>query len=101
MALLEDIVKAEGSGPLVLGVGALMLAPTVLPAIGRMLRPVLKGAIKTGITVYEETYASVKEATGDIIAEARAELEQEHGGEPVHNGQKLRIEGRGLLARRA
>ncbi len=78
MALLEDLVKAEGSGPLVLGVGALLLAPTLLPAVGRMLRPIVKGAIKTGITVYEETYASVKEATGDIIAEARAELDSEH-----------------------
>jgi hypothetical protein len=90
-ALLEDIVKAEGSGPLVLGVGALMLAPAVLPALGRMLRPVLKGAIKTGITVYEEAYASVMEATGDIIAEARAEFEQEHGGEPVHKAATRRM----------
>ncbi len=78
MALLEDLVKAEGSGPLVLGIGAVLLAPTILPAVGRVLRPIVKGAIKTGITVYEETYASVKEATGDIIAEARAELESEH-----------------------
>lgn len=88
MALLEDIVKAEGAGPLVLGVGALMLVPAVLPAVGRLLRPVVKGVIKTGITVYEETYASVKEATGDLVAEARAELEQEHGGEPSHHRQR-------------
>ncbi len=83
MALFEDMLKAEGMGPLAIGVGALLLAPTVLPAMGRILRPVVKGAIKTGIAVYEETYASVREATGDIIAEARAELESEsrHGAQ--------------------
>jgi hypothetical protein len=77
MAIFEDIFKAEGAGPLALGVGAVLLAPAVLPAVGRIMRPVMKGVIKTGIAIYEETYASVKEATGDIIAEARAELESE------------------------
>jgi hypothetical protein len=83
MALLEDMVKAEGAGPLVLGVGALMLAPTLLPALGRVLRPVAKGVIKTGMTVYEDTFATLREATGDLIAEARAELQ--HEGQS-HNG---------------
>lgn len=87
MALLEDLVKAEGSGPLVLGLAAVLFAPTLLPAVGRILRPVVKGAIKTGITVYEETYASVKEAAGDIVAEARAELESEHRSQrEAHHG---------------
>ncbi|WP_363345576.1 DUF5132 domain-containing protein [Methylocystis echinoides] len=93
MALLEDLMKAEGSGPLVLGVGAVLLAPTLLPAVGRMLRPIVKGAIKTGITVYEEAYASVQEATGDLIAEARSELETEHRShraEAHHGGGSAR-----------
>jgi hypothetical protein len=77
MALLEDVVKMEGAGPLVLGVGALMLVPALLPALGRVLRPVAKGIIKTGMSVYDETFATVREATGDLIAEARAELEHE------------------------
>ncbi len=77
MALLEDIAKAEGAGPLVLGVGAIMLAPTLLPALGRVLRPVAKSVIKTGMSVYEGTFATMREATGDLIAEARAELEHE------------------------
>jgi hypothetical protein len=84
MALLEDMVKMEGAGPMVLGIGALMLAPALLPAVGRVLRPVVKGVIKTGITMYDETYASVREATGDLIEEARAELQ--HEGR-AHNGQ--------------
>jgi Protein of unknown function (DUF5132) len=88
MALLEDLMKAEGSGPLVLGVGALLLAPTLLPAVGRMLRPVVKGAIKSGITIYEETYAGMKEATGDLVAEARAELEHEHRSDRAEKGHE-------------
>jgi hypothetical protein len=83
MALFEKITEMEGAGPLALVLGAVVLAPTVLPAVGRILRPVAKGAIKTGITLYEETYASVKEATGDIIAEARAELESQSHHEPA------------------
>ncbi len=90
MALLEDIVKAEGAGPLVLGVGALMLAPTVLPALGRALRPVAKGVIKTGMSLYDETFASIREATGDIIAEARAELESEGGAGRVRTSAEGR-----------
>ncbi|WP_442756268.1 DUF5132 domain-containing protein [Methylocystis sp. JAN1] len=84
MALLEDVVKLEGAGPVVLGIGALMLAPSLLPAVGRVLRPVVKGVIKTGMTIYDETYASVREATTDLIEEARAELRHEA---QAHDGQ--------------
>ncbi|WP_457797776.1 DUF5132 domain-containing protein [Methylocystis sp. S23] len=84
MALLDDMVKLEGAGPIVLGVGALILAPTLLPAMGRILRPVVKGVIKTGMTIYDETYATVREATGDLIEEARAELQHETQS---HDGQ--------------
>lgn len=76
MALFEDVLEG-GVGPVALGVGAIILGPTLFPALGRIVRPIAKGVIKTGIAVYEETYASVKEATGDLVAEARAELESE------------------------
>jgi hypothetical protein len=77
MALFEELFE-EAAGPAVaVGIGALFLAPKVLPALGRVLRPIAKGAIKTGISLYEQTYASVAEATGDLVAEARAELESE------------------------
>ena len=76
MALFEEILE-EGLGwPIALGIGALALAPKVLPAVGRILRPVAKGVIKAGITVYEETFASISEATGDLVAEARHELSE-------------------------
>lgn len=73
MALFEDMFK--GGGGLAIGLGAVLLAPTVLPTIGRMLRPVAKAAIKGGIVLYRETFAEVGEFTNDLVAEARAELE--------------------------
>ncbi len=76
MADLKDFL-GEGAGPIALGVGAVLLAPTLLPAIGRIIRPVAKGVIKTGIALYRETAATLAETTGDLVAEARAELESE------------------------
>jgi Protein of unknown function (DUF5132) len=77
MALLEELFE-DAAGPVIaLGIGAIFLAPKLLPAAGRVIRPIAKGVIKTGMAVYEETFASVAEATGDLIAEARAELEAE------------------------
>ena len=76
MADFKDLLGG-GAGPVALGIGAILLAPALLPAVGRIARPVVKGVIKTGISLYRETYASVSEATGDLVAEARAELEAE------------------------
>jgi hypothetical protein len=45
MALVEDMVLGWGSGAL-LGVGAVVVAPAVLPKVGALLRPVAKGFIK-------------------------------------------------------
>lgn len=89
MALLEDVLEG-GAGPVALGVGAILLAPSVLPVMGRILRPIAKGVIKTGLAVYQETYASLAEATSDLVAEARAELESESrpSAEPKKGGSR-------------
>ncbi len=76
MALLEDILE-EALGPVAIGVGALILIPKLFPSVGRALRPVAKEAIKAGMAVYDRTVATVTEATGDLVAEARAELEND------------------------
>jgi hypothetical protein len=83
MADLKDFL-GEGAGPVALGVGAILLAPTLFPVLGRVVRPVAKGVIKTGMALYRETYSTVAEATGDLVAEARAELdaESQHVAEP-------------------
>ncbi len=76
MAIIEELVE-EALGPVVIGIGALLLVPRLFPAVGRVFRPIAKGAIKTGISIYDQTVATVSEATGDLVAEARAELESE------------------------
>jgi hypothetical protein len=81
MALVEDFFKSSGVTGIAVGVGALLLAPTVIPAVGRVLRPAVKAAIKGGMVLYRETIAEIGEAASDLVAEARAELEAESHSE--------------------
>lgn len=84
MALLEDALKGEN---LLTGVGvalgAVVLGPIVLP----LVRPLAKGIIKAGLVAYDqgrEALAELNERTGDIVAEARAEMAEDakrNGGE--------------------
>lgn len=83
MALLEDMVKGNVGTGLAVGIGAAVLAPVVLPALGGLLRPVAKGVIKAGLIVYDkgrEATASLSEMTGDLAAEARAEMQAREAG---------------------
>lgn len=73
---LEDIFEGNFGVGLAIA-GAAILAPTVLPAVGRMVRPVAKTAIKTGMMLYRETLAGVGDVTSDLVAEARSELDEE------------------------
>lgn len=74
MALLEDMFKGNAVTGIAVGLGAVLLGPSVLPAIGRALRPVAKAAIKGGMVLYRETFAEIGEAASDLVAEARTEL---------------------------
>lgn len=76
MAWYENVFEG-GFGPGLAIVGAVILAPTVVPAVGRMLRPVAKTAIKTGMMLYRETLSGVGDVAGDLVAEARSELDEE------------------------
>lgn len=92
MAFLEDTVGAvfEGGAAtgIAVGAGVLLLMPGLLPAIGRMVRPLAVGVIKTGMVMYNEAAATVREVSEDIMAEVRAELESEG-----NSGQGPRIAG--------
>jgi hypothetical protein len=79
MAILEDMLKGNAVIGIGVGLGALLLAPTVLPAIGRVLRPAAKAAIKGGMVFYRETVSEIGEVASDLFEEARAELEQGSG----------------------
>jgi hypothetical protein len=72
MALLEDAFKGNLLTGLALGLGAALLAPT----IGQVLRPAVKAVIRGGILAYQGL-AELGETASDLVAEARAEFEQQ------------------------
>ena len=84
MAIFDNGFKV-GTGVLV-GLGALVLAPVVIPVAAAVVRPVAKAVIKSGIILYRksrEAIAETAEMIEDLTAEAEAELMREHGGADV------------------
>jgi hypothetical protein len=77
MALLEDMFKTNMVTGLAVGLAAMVLAPTLLSAMGRVLRPAAKSVIKGGMVVYREMIAEAGELASDLIEEVRSELEEE------------------------
>lgn len=77
MALIEDALKGNLATGLAVGVGAVILGPTLLQAVGGILRPAAKSMIKGGMVFYHQTLGELEEMASDLVAEARAELDQE------------------------
>jgi hypothetical protein len=68
----------EGFGSFALGVGAALVAASAGPAIGRRLRPAVRGTLKQVILLGEGVrvrVAQVQEDLEDLAAEARAEAQ--------------------------
>lgn len=86
MALIEDMFKGNAMTGVAVGAAALLLGPTVLPSIGRALRPVAKTMIKGGLMLYRETLAGIGELTTDLVEEAKSELERDRQ-------EQVRVEG--------
>jgi len=81
MALFEEQLKI--GTPVLIGIGALILAPTVVPILGAVAKPLVKAAIKGGlIFIYKgrELISETAEALEDVAAEVRAELIAERSG---------------------
>jgi galactitol-specific phosphotransferase system IIC component len=75
MAWYDNVVKFSWPNVLV-AVGVVVLAPVLLPVVGAVLRPVVKGAVKAGLTVKDMAVGFVAEAgeqVSDLVAEAKAE----------------------------
>lgn len=73
---VTNFYKANPTRAILLGVGAVVLAPTVLP----LLKPIAKATIKTGVSLYEKSKGAIAEtgeAIGDLVAEAQAEVQAE------------------------
>jgi Protein of unknown function (DUF5132) len=80
MAFFEDMFKGGNilTG-VVVAVGATVLVPVVAPAIGSLLRPAAKAAIKGGILAYDrgrQAVAQLGEMASDVAAEARVDAER-------------------------
>ncbi len=84
MALFEDLFEGV-AGPAAIGIGALFLVPTALPAVGRLLRPIAKELIKTGMMAYDEAHLAVSGAYEEARAEWDSERENRSPrGETLH-----------------
>ena len=77
MGFLEDVLKFEWGATAAIGIGAVILAPIILPAAGKTLRPLAKSTIKGGMLLFEKTRTIVAESIEtieDLAAEAKAEV---------------------------
>ncbi len=74
---ITDFVEEAGAPGIIAGIGAVLLAPVVIPVVAGIGKPIAKTLIKGGITLYEKgrgAFAELGETWEDIVAEARAEL---------------------------
>ncbi|MFK0730248.1 MAG: DUF5132 domain-containing protein [Gloeotrichia echinulata GP01] len=77
---ITDFVEDAGVPGIIAGIGAVLLAPVILPVVAGISKPVAKSLIKGGIVAYEKskgTFAELGETLEDIIAEVRAELAED------------------------
>ena len=75
MAFFDDVVSVIWPNALVV-VGVAVLAPVLLPAAGYVVRPLIKGVVKAGLTFKDMAVGAVAEAgeqMSDLVAEAKAE----------------------------
>jgi hypothetical protein len=81
MAFIEDVFS--GWGGIAVGVGAAIIGPPVLPALGTAIRPIAKGLVRGGLFVSDQAMAlgslvaaliaETTEQVGDLVAEAVSE----------------------------
>lgn len=79
MAVIEDVFKGNLAAGLAVGIGAIIFWPTVIQTRGSIFRPAAKTLLKSGMVFYRETLSELGEMAADLVAEARAELDQEAG----------------------
>lgn len=80
MALLDNGLKGNILTGLAIGVGAAVIAPAVIPVLAGIAKPIAKALIKGGITLYDRTREAIAEGSEvleDIVAEVKAEIEEE------------------------
>lgn len=68
MIRLEKLLRSEMAKGVAIGVGATLLAPTVISALAPMLRPTARSATTAGLRAYERA----REVLEDLVAETSA-----------------------------
>jgi hypothetical protein len=77
MPKITDFVEDAGAPGIIAGIGAVLLAPVLIPVVTGIGKPIAKSIIKGGIVAYEKSrgaFAELGETWEDILAEAKAEL---------------------------
>src|SRR5690242_9112493 len=74
MALIDDLAKGATPQTVAIGIGAVLLAPLLVPAVSSVLRPAAKAVLRTGITLYRSAAEPIGAAVGSLVTEAQLEL---------------------------
>jgi hypothetical protein len=80
MAKISDFIENAGTPGVIASIGAVLLAPVILPVVAGVGKPIAKSLIKGGLVAYEKSkgaFAELGETWEDIVAEARAELAED------------------------
>ena len=84
-----DLFEDLGIPGIAAGVGAVVLAPVLIPAVAKASKPVAKALIKGGIIAYEKSKSAIAE-TGevleDLVAEVKVELAEEEAEPSFEEG---------------
>jgi hypothetical protein len=83
------VLEPELIPGILIGAGA-VLAPKILPALGSMLRPMVKGVVKAGYSAamsVREAAAEGREQMEDLVVEARAEHEAAGDGHGARSAE--------------
>lgn len=79
MAFLEDVFEGNIGTGLAVGIGVAVVGPILTPILGGILRPAAKTVIKAAMVAVDAGRAGagrLNEMSGDIVAEARSELNE-------------------------
>lgn len=80
MAKITDFAENVGTPGIIAGIGAILLAPVVIPVVTGVGKPIVKSMVKGGLIAYEKSkgaFAELGETWEDIVAEARVEIAEE------------------------
>ncbi|MFH7026932.1 MAG: DUF5132 domain-containing protein [Heteroscytonema crispum UTEX LB 1556] len=78
---IGDFVEDAGAPGIIAGIGAVILAPVLIPVVAGVGKPLAKSLIKGGLVLFEKSkgaFAELGETWEDMVAEARAEMAEEN-----------------------